>query len=356
MEIDSRYMRRALQLALNGLGQTSPNPMVGAVIVHRGKIIGEGFHRRFSESHAEVNAINSVRDRGLLPESTMYVTLEPCSHYGKTPPCASLIIDSKIKRVVVGTQDPFEQVKGRGIRMLEQAGVRVVKNLLEEECLRLNRPFITAHTLKRPFVTLKWAQSNDGFMDRSRESSNQRALFSTPLSLVFIHKLRSVNDAILTGSGTVIADDPRLDCRAWHGRTPRCVILDRSGKVPSTAKVFSNPQRETVYFTSVARKDLPTWVKTIAISRQTQLEEVLGRLYSLGVTSVLVEGGGRLLRSFIAENLWDAARIEISPFNLGEKGAVPAPEISKIVAKEEYIGENRIIYHENDRLFGVKNL
>ncbi len=350
MDIDSIYMRRALQLALNGSGQTSPNPMVGAVIVHQGKIIGEGFHRRFGESHAEVNAINSVKNRELLPESTLYVTLEPCSHYGKTPPCARLIIESKIKRVVVGTLDPFEQVKGRGIKMLEQAGIAVVKNILEKECLRLNLKFITAHTLRRPFVTLQWAQICYCVLYFTRESSAGRSIFSSPLALAFAHRLRAINDAILAGSGTVIAADPRLDCRFWHGRDPRCVILDRRGRVPFGAKVFSNPHRETIYLTSKARKDLPAWVKTIGIPIDASLEEVLGILYSLGITSVLAEGGGGLLQSFVDENLWDAARIEISPIKLGVRGAIPAPKIRNIAAKESHIGDNRIICRENNSL------
>ena len=306
MTVDPRYMRRALELAAHGLGNTSPNPMVGAVIVDAaGRIIGEGYHRRCGEGHAEVNAVASVRDRAALKNATMYVTLEPCSHYGKTPPCARLIIDSGIPRVVVAAGDPFKAVAGRGIAMLRQAGVEVVQGVMAEESRRLNRRFMTAHEHGRPFITLKWAQSADGFMDCDR-ADGCPARFSTPLTSALVHRLRSLHDAILVGSGTALADNPRLDCRLWPGRSPRPVVLDRRGRVPDTARMLRRP-------------------RAIALRDYTDLPDAMHRLYKAGITSLMVEGGAEVLRSFIAADMWDAARIETAPRAFGAAGIAPAP-------------------------------
>lgn len=266
MEVDERYMRRALCLAGNGLLDASPNPMVGAVLVDpSGKIIGEGWHRRCGEGHAEVNAVASVADTSLLRNATMYVTLEPCSHYGKTPPCASLIIEKGIPRVVIGCLDPFEKVAGRGVRMLKDAGVEVVTGCLEKECLELNEKFVTSHRRKRPFVTLKWAESADGYIDGK---------ISTPLTSMLTHRLRATHDAILVGSGTVLADNPRLDTRLYAGHSPLRVILDRRGRV-----------MDAVDGTTIIYREF------------SSLNDVLEDLYKRGITSVLVEGGAELHRS-----------------------------------------------------------
>lgn len=213
MTIDEKYMQRALQLGRQGGGHASPNPMVGAVVVHDGVIIGEGFHRCCGQGHAEVNAIASVHDKSLLASSTIYVTLEPCSHYGKTPPCAKLLIDNQVPRVVVGTLDPFEKVSGRGVAMLREAGVEVVVGVLEEECLQLNKRFFIAHTTGKPWVLLKWAQSADGYMARH----DGAVQFSTPLTQSLMHRERSMVDAIVVGAGTVAADNPSLTTRCWSG-------------------------------------------------------------------------------------------------------------------------------------------
>lgn len=292
MKTEEKYMRRALELASHGRLDASPNPMVGAVIVgNDGRIIGEGWHRRCGEGHAEVNAIASVKDEALLQDSTMYVTLEPCSHYGKTPPCARLIVDKKIPRVVVGTTDPFEKVSGRGIAILREAGVEVVTGMLEDECRRLNCKFFTAHTLRRPFITLKWAESADRFID---------GRISTPLTAVLVHKLRAEHDAILVGSGTYLADSPGLDTRLFAGRSPRRFVLDRRGRTVT-------PDDVTV------------------ISEYDSLGAVMSLLYADGVTSLLVEGGAGVLRSFMAEGLWDKIRVEQSPVCIG--GRVQAPDV-----------------------------
>lgn len=351
-EYTENYMKRALSLAALGRGNTSPNPMVGAVIVHRDRIIGEGYHRRFGEGHAEVNAVNSVCDRDLLHDATMYVTLEPCSHYGKTPPCARLIIDCGIPRVVVGASDPFDKVAGRGIAMLRDAGVEVIEGVLADESRALNARFFTAHTLRRPFVTLKWACSADGFMDWGRTPSEPAARFSNPLTSVLTHRLRSLNDAILTSAATVNADDCRLNVRLWHGRSPRPVIIDRSATInPRAALLSSSP----LYYTAMLPgsnhlpdTELPGSPERIAIDGRTTLADILADLYKRGITSVLVEAGPRLLQSFIDMNLWDLARVEISPTILGDRGTHPAPVIPALPADTATIGDNRLVHYTNN--------
>lgn len=347
MEIDERFMRRALQLAECGRPYASPNPMVGAVIVRNRHIIGEGYHRRCGEGHAEVNAVASVSDKSLLRDSTMYVTLEPCSHYGKTPPCAKLIIDMHIPQVVVGCLDPFSLVAGRGIKMLRDAGVEVAVGVLEADCRELNRKFFTAHLLHRPYVTLKWAQSADGYLDVRRLPSEPAMRFSTPLSALEVHRLRSLNDAIMVGSSTVIADNPKLNVRHTSGRQPIKVVVDRRGRVPSDAQVFFSGR--VIYFSSVNRRDLPDNVEIILVSEPEPVSAMLSRLYDMGITSVLVEGGVSLLRSFVDDELYDCARIEISHINLGAAGVAymsmppQAPDSAREVDGNLIIGvKNRI--------------
>ncbi len=331
MDVERRYMERALQLALRGLGHVSPNPMVGAVIVNNSRIIGEGWHRCWGEGHAEVNAVASVADRSQLTDATMYVTLEPCSHYGKTPPCARLIIDSGIPRVAVATLDPFECVSGRGVAMLRDAGVEVEVGLLGEESRRLNAAFFTAHMLRRPLVMLKWAQSADGYIDRLRAAGDPAQRFSTALGAAEVHLLRSRFDAVMVGSGTVLADNPRLDVRLIDGRSPRKVMLDRRGRIPADAAVWSGAE-------------------TICIGAgQGSLTEILSSLYDRGITSLLVEGGKQLHDSFIAAGLWDLCRIEISPLALGAAGrfrmTVPAGRIVSDVSAD---GGGRLLTIAND--------
>jgi diaminohydroxyphosphoribosylaminopyrimidine deaminase/5-amino-6-(5-phosphoribosylamino)uracil reductase len=331
-EYDVQYMKRALQLAALAFGDTTPNPMVGSVIVSaEGKIIGEGYHRRCGQGHAEVNAVASVSeaDRRLLPEATMYVTLEPCSHYGKTPPCAKLIIDNKIGNVVVGALDPFDKVSGRGIAMLREAGVNVETGVLAEDSKRLNAQFMTAHTQRRPFVTLKWAQSADGYIDCVRTPEQPAAKFSTPLTLSGVHRLRAAHDAILVGSQTIIADRPRLDVRMWRGRNPQPVILDRRGRInPAELHLSKEP-----------------WIYSSALA------DTLADMYSRGITSVLVEGGTAVIQSFIDAGLWDAARIETANVKLGAHGATKAPTLHTKAMRTYTVGSSTIAYHTNNALF-----
>lgn len=322
MNYDIRYMRHALQLAAQGRGETSPNPMVGAVIVHDDRIIGQGYHRRCGEGHAEVNAVNSVADQSLLPESTIYVTLEPCSHYGKTPPCAKLLIDKGIKRVVVGAVDPFEKVAGRGIGMLRESGAEVVTEVLGDESRLINKRFFTAHTQRRPFVTLKWAQSADGFMDRRRASGEKAYRFSTDETSMLVHRLRSLHDAVLTTATTVNADDSRLDTRLWPGRNARPVILVRDTQLLDDRAILKRDP--------------------LIVDGHRPLDDILKKLYADGITSALVEAGPTLLREFIDRDLWDEARIEVAPVRLGADGTHPAPVLNH-AGDVKQVGENTII-------------
>lgn len=326
-EPDARYMARALQLARNGRLDASPNPMVGAVIVASdGSVIGEGWHRQVGHGHAEVNAVASVSpsDRHLLGGSTMYVTLEPCSHYGRTPPCARLIIDTGIPRVVIAMTDPFPRVSGRGVAMLREAGIEVVVGMMEAEARSLNRRFIAAHTLGRPWVTLKWAQSADGFIDSRHGPGEPPCRFSTPIDTAAVHRLRGCHDAVLVGAGTAIADNPRLDTRFFPGsRAPRRILLDRRGRVPASARLFAAPG--CLYLTAQSRHDLPACVEQVTIAADAGPADILPLLLERGITSVLVEGGAAILRAFLDADIADAVRVFTAPFILGSDGAVPAP-------------------------------
>ena len=345
MTVKPEYMERALNIARNGLGNVSPNPMVGAVIVHENRIIGEGYHRQYGGPHAEVNAIASVaeKDRELLKESTMYVTLEPCSHFGKTPPCADLIISTGIPRVVIGCLDPFVKVSGRGVAKLRDAGVEVVTGVMEGECRKINKVFMTAHTLSRPFVTLKWAQSQDGFMGGVKDGIKVPVKFSTPESAALVHAMRARHDAVLIGAETALSDKPALNVRLFSGNNPTVVIVDRSGRASAGC---SNIESRLLYYSSV--KPSAHNAEWIECSPQTAIADILKDLYKRGITSVLVEGGGAILRSFIAENCYDEARVEIAPVTLGENGGTPAPVINYAPCRAENIGCNIILSYQNN--------
>ena len=304
---DKMFMRRCLQLAANGLLTTRPNPMVGAVIVARDRIIGEGWHVRCGEGHAEVNAFASVAraDECLLPESTVYVSLEPCAHYGKTPPCADLIVSKGVARVVVGCVDPFARVQGRGIQKIREAGIAVTVGVLEEECLWLNRRFFTFHQKQRPYITLKWAQTADGFLD----DHGRAVAISTPFTKMLVHRLRAENDAILVGRVTEEREHPRLDVRYWSGPSPVKMVL--SGSFGLDAVVSS--------------------------CREQQL------------LSLLVEGGRQTHQSFIDAGLWDEIRIETG--NIITGGGTPAPQVpaNAILRSREWQDGNIVEYWIRDK-------
>lgn len=325
MQIDEIYMKRCLNLARFGAGSVAPNPMVGAVIVYQDRIIGEGYHRRCGEAHAEVNAIAAVRDKKLLKEATLYVNLEPCSHYGKTPPCAELIIREGIPRVVVGTLDPFPEVAGRGVRMLLDAGVEVAVGILEKESMALNRFFITVQTRRRPYVILKWAQSADGFIDRIRKTETELPVqFSTPATRRYVHRLRSEVSAIMVGTHTAVLDNPSLTVRHWAGRSPVRVVLDRSLRIPASSHLFDGTIR-TLVFTEREATDRTNVEYISADFSKPVVQQVLNVLFEQKINSLLVEGGAMLHKSFLDAGLFDEIRIETAPILLGD--GVKSPHI-----------------------------
>ncbi|MBQ7878700.1 MAG: bifunctional diaminohydroxyphosphoribosylaminopyrimidine deaminase/5-amino-6-(5-phosphoribosylamino)uracil reductase RibD [Bacteroidaceae bacterium] len=336
-DTDRIYISRCLQLARNGRGSTSPNPMVGAVIVCDGRIIGEGYHIRAGEAHAEVNAVRSVseNDLSLLSQSTMYVSLEPCSHYGKTPPCCELIISCKIPRVVVATTDYNSLVNGGGIARMRNAGIDVRVGLLSEEAVALNRYFFTFHKLSRPFITLKWAQTADGFIDTYRDSGVPLQI-STAGSQVAVHKLRSEHDAILVGTRTALLDDPSLTVRHWSGRVPLRLVVDRNNILPSTLKLFDGTLPTVLYTYNVLPDKFGENVEQVRLNPSTNLlSGIVEHLVSLKLNSLLVEGGATLLQSFIDMNLWDVARVEYNP-ELFIGCGVQAPVLCNVVESESF--------------------
>ena len=318
MNYDIKYMERCIQLAQCGEYGAAPNPMVGAVIVHKGRIIGEGYHRRCGGPHAEVNAICSVKRLELLSESTLYVSLEPCAHYGKTPPCADLIIENRIPRIVVGAQDPFSKVNGLGIKRLRDAGAEVIVGVMEKECLALNERFITFHKKKRPWILLKWAQSQDGFIAREDGSA---VTFSTPETQVLVHRLRAYSKAIMIGTRTSLHDNPKLTARLWPGHNPLRVSIDRHNILPNNLNIKSNEAETVIYQTG-------------------DLKRILSDLHQRNIQTLMVEGGKQLLQSFINEGLWDKIRIETSPIILGEGISAPQIPCARIIEETEIDGNN----------------
>jgi diaminohydroxyphosphoribosylaminopyrimidine deaminase/5-amino-6-(5-phosphoribosylamino)uracil reductase len=347
--VEEKFMVRAIELAKLGMGQVAPNPMVGCVIVHNGLIIGEGYHRKYGEAHAEANAINTVKNRELLCESTMYVTLEPCSHFGKTPPCADLIVEVKIPKVVVGSIDPNEKVSGRGIQKLKEAGCEVVAGLLEEECIRMNRRFMTFHQKKRPYIILKWAQTEDGFIDRARGEAEfgQPTWITNDLSRIAVHKMRSDEAAILVGTKTVLKDNPSLTVREWSGNHPLRMVLDRRGILPETCAMLDQ-STETIVFTETESESKPN-LEYVRISfNQGMLQEINAILSQRGIQSLLVEGGKSLLESYMRAGLWDEARVYIGNARFGS--GIKAPETDWILDREEPLDDSLMrIYYKNEK-------
>ncbi len=322
---EEKYMRRCISLALNGLQNTSPNPMVGAVIVCDGKIIGEGYHVRCGEAHAEVNAIRSVKDPALLKRSTIYVSLEPCSHYGKTPPCADLIIEKEIPRIVIGCEDPFAKVAGRGIEKLRNAGREVIVGVLEKECRHLIRRFITFHTNKRPYIILKWAESADGFIDKER-TNGQPIILSTPLTSMLVHKRRAESNAIIVGTRTARLDNPSLTVRNWYGQNPVRIALDRDLTLSPTLHFFDGSV-PTLILTAHQRVQSEQ-TEYITLNYKTNIiPQLMEILYKRNLQSLLVEGGQQLLQTFIDEDLWDEAFVEVSTTQLST--GIKAPHIKR---------------------------
>ena len=329
-------MRRCIELAMMGAGNVSTNPMVGAVVVHNGKIIGEGYHRKCGGPHAEVNAINSVRNPELLPESEIYVSLEPCAHFGKTPPCADLIIEKKIRKVYVGCLDPFSKVDGKGIQKLRAAGIEVETGILEKECQELNKRFFTSVNLKRPYVILKWAQSLDGFIDKDfapvRISNHETEILS--------HKWRSEEDAILVGTNTAMRDNPSLTNRMWAGKNPVRVVLDRQLRLSQDLRLFDGSVR-TIVFTEKDTAVSCGPVTYVKIDFGNAARNILTALYEMKVQSLIVEGGAITHKMFIDAGLWDEARVFVSADKLGN--GTRAAIVEGCSADTQPIGNNLLI-------------
>lgn len=330
-------MSRCIQLAKSGAGNVAPNPMVGAVLVYNDSIIGEGYHKKFGEAHAEVNCINSVDDQNkpLIEKSTMYVSLEPCSHFGKTPPCSTLIIQQKIKKVVIGCRDIYEEVDGKGIENLQNAGAEVITGVLENECLDLNKRFFTFHQQSRPYIILKWAQSANG---KIGSENGERIQISNDYSNRLVHKWRSEEAAILVGKNTVLKDDPSLTTRLWKGKNPVRIAIDPKLDVASSAKVFNDEAKTIVY--NLVKTSSEKNIKFVQLEDQIFLEKMLSSLYEKEIQSVIVEGGAKTLEYFINQKLWDEARVITNREMIIEKGIdAPGMKNFELVQQESWFSD-----------------
>lgn len=339
-------MRRCLELAKLGKGKVAPNPMVGAVLVYEGKIIGEGYHECYGQAHAEVNCINSVMEvnKHLISLSTIYVSLEPCAHFGKTPPCCDLIVQKQIRRAVIGCRDPFKQVDGRGIEGLKQAGVEVVLGVLEGECIELNKFFFTFHQQQRPYIILKWAQTAN---KKIAVQANERLRISNEYTDRLVHQWRSSVAAILVGTNTALFDNPHLNNRLWHGNDPIRFIIDLDLKLPRSLHIFDETQK-TIIFNTLKQEDLGNTLFYKLLADQELIDRLLKAFFQLNIQSVLVEGGAKLLQSFIDAGKWDEAHI-ITNKGLTVEEGLAAPALTQYYfIREQYIFSDNIQYFKHN--------
>ena len=339
---DEIYMQRCIDIAKRGIRAVAPNPMVGCVLVVEDKIIGEGYHERYGEAHAEVNAINNVSNQNLLKNATLYVSLEPCSHTGKTPPCCDLLIQKGVKKVIVGTKDPNPLVGGKGIEKLKNSGIEVSEGILKDQCLELNKRFFTFHEKQRPYVTLKWAQTLDGFLDKIRKDGEEKINWiSEPETKTLVHKWRSEEQSILVGRNTITNDNPSLTVRDYGGMNPIRLVIDSQLQISGNLNIYSK-DAPTIVFNRVKDKkeNNVEWIKI----KETSTNSILEELYRRGIQSVFVEGGSRTLQYFIIDNLWDEARVIVGQkyFKEGYK----APIINKVPIKSMPFGKDMIHYYK----------
>ncbi|MCG8770513.1 bifunctional diaminohydroxyphosphoribosylaminopyrimidine deaminase/5-amino-6-(5-phosphoribosylamino)uracil reductase RibD [Tenacibaculum finnmarkense] len=347
MTENEKYIKRCLQLAKNGIGTARPNPSVGAVVVYKNTIIGEGFTSAYGANHAEVNAINSVKDKTLLKEATIYVTLEPCAHFGKTPPCADLIVKHQIAKVVIGCVDTNSLVAGKGIERLQNAGINVTVGVLEDECKKHHKRFFTVQNKKRPFIVLKWAETADGFIAPLKRDAQQPVWISNSYSQQLVHKIRSQEQAILVGTNTVIADNPSLDVRHWAGNNPVRIVLDKNLRIPSNLTVFDEKVKTLVLVDKVNKvKEQVEVLEKIDFSSRVA-EQICSVLQKHQIQSVLIEGGAQMLQTFIDANLWDEAQVFVGGTSF--KNGVEAPRLSaeKILLKKQNIASDVLKTFEN---------
>jgi len=337
-------MHRCLELAKKGAGYVTPNPMVGAVLVHNGKIIGEGFHQQYGGPHAEVNCINSVKeqDKDKISSSVLYVSLEPCSHFGKTPPCTDLIMANKIPEVVIGCRDPFKEVDGKGIEKLKTAGIKVVYGILEDQCRQLNKRFFIFYTKHRPYIILKWAETGDG---KIATNGTDRLLISNQQTNRLVHKWRSEEASILVGTNTALLDDPELTTRNWPGPSPVRLVVDTDMKLPLSLKIFNDKER-TVIFNKIKHEEKDHLIYYQVTEDVSLVHQIVNALYQMKIQSVIVEGGARLLQSFIDEEMWDEIRV-IKNEKLIINNGLNAPAFTDRDADEEIkiLGDSIKIYN-----------
>ncbi|MFA9391247.1 MAG: bifunctional diaminohydroxyphosphoribosylaminopyrimidine deaminase/5-amino-6-(5-phosphoribosylamino)uracil reductase RibD [Prolixibacteraceae bacterium] len=338
-----QYIGRCLELAKLGERRVAPNPMVGCVIVSNAKIIGEGYHQLFGGPHAEVNAINSVKDQHLLQDSTLYVNLEPCAHFGKTPPCSDLIIEKKIPRVVIGTIDPYAEVAGKGIEKMQAAGIDVQVGFLTKECLELNRRFFTFHKAQRPYIILKWAQTADGFVDidRNSEQLGQPTWITNEMARIAVHKQRSTESAILIGTDTALSDNPSLTVRDWYGKQPLRIVPDLNQRLPKELSLFDQKSPTL----TLSRSEYPDGRSTQILQvndDEKVIDTLLRHLYTEGILSVIVEGGPKMLQSFIDRELWDEAHVYTGQLCFGSGVKAPLFEKSPVKFDRFYNSELKI--------------
>lgn len=348
---DRKYMQRCLDLALKAEGYTYPNPLVGSVIVHNGRIIGEGYHLRAGGPHAEKIAINSVAEKDLLKSSSLYVNLEPCNHFGRTPPCTDMIIGSGIRRIVAGTTDTSAAINGRGISDLRNSQCEVITGILEKECRWLNRRFFTFHERKRPYIILKWAQSYDGYLDVDRDkiANNRPTWITGKAERILVHRWRAAEQSILVGAGTVRADNPMLNVREWPGNDPLRIILSSSGILDPGSAVFKHDNKSVIFTHNPDLKpDYPPVV--IMDRRRSSALQVTEYLWRSGIQSLFIEGGAETISHFISEDLWDEARIFTG--NMLFMRGVPAPVIKgKTVSETDFTESHlEVIFNEKDRI------
>lgn len=343
MNKDETFIKRCITLAHKGIGSVSPNPLVGSVIVHNNEIIGEGYHQKFGDHHAEVNAIASVTNQHLLKESTLYVNLEPCAHHGKTPPCTDLIIEKQIQKVVIGSTDPFHEVDGKGILKLKNAGIEVIVNTCVVQCDELNKRFITFHKKNRPYIILKWAQSEDGYLDSIRTNSDEvPATITCDKANILTHSWRAQEDAILIGNKTAILDKPSLNVRHVSGKDPLRIVLDASNRLNLDNRHLQKDIQSLIYNTKTDNKaGIFEWKK---IDTKNFLGDLMNDLKNRNISSVIVEGGSITLNSFIKENFWDEARVYTGALKLS--AGVIAPLINTSHSEQLMVGNTRLtIYH-----------
>lgn len=339
-------MRRCLQLAAMGAGNVAPNPMVGALLVYQNRIIGEGYHQQYGAAHAEVNCISSVKenDRVFIEQSTLYVSLEPCAHFGKTPPCVDLIIKNKIQNVVIGCRDSFKEVNGSGIEKLKLAGVQLISTMLENECREMNRRFFTFHEKQRPYIILKWAESKDGFMS---SGNSARLLISNELTNRLVHQWRSKEPAILVGTNTAQQDNPELTTRLYPGKNPVRLVIDNELRLPTGLKLFDGSSK-TIVFNYNRHSDDGNLIYYKVNKEEESITQILAAVYAMQIQSVIVEGGSKLLQSFIDYGLWDEARV-ITNTEMEIGTGQQAPQLNDgMEIKKQMLKQDCIIYFRKE--------